>query len=134
MRVTAFAVVGALGFAVQLSLVAALTALAGWPVTAATAFAVEAAVLHNFCWHWRWTWRDRTGRRAAVAAQLLRFHLANGLASLVGNVLLSIALTRAGLNPVLANVGAVAAMSAANYALADRWVFSRPTVVQSPAR
>jgi putative flippase GtrA len=123
-RVTAFAVVGALGFAVQLAVVAVLTAFAGWPAAAATALGVEAAVLHNFIWHSRWTWRDRARSRATVGAPLLRFHLANGMISVAGNVLLSIVLTRGGLTPVLANAAAVAVMSAANYALADRWVFS----------
>ena len=122
MRVTAFVGVGALGFAVQLAVVAALTGLAGWPAAAATAVGVEAAVLHNFCWHRRWTWRDRT-RGATITSQLLRFHLASGITSLGGNVLLSIVLTRGGLNAVLANVAAVGMMSAANYALADRWAF-----------
>jgi putative flippase GtrA len=127
MRVTAFAVVGAMGFVVQLAVVAALTALAGWPAAAATTLGVEAAVLHNFFWHCQWTWQDRVHRGATVGAPLLRFHLANGATSLAGNVLLSIVLTRAGLTPVLANVAAVAAMSAANYALADRWAFGPAT-------
>jgi putative flippase GtrA len=122
-RVTAFAGVGAIGFAVQLGVVAALTGLAGWPAAAATAVGVEAAVLHNFCWHRRWTWRDRTRGRAALISQLLRFQLANGITSLAGNVLLSVVLTRGGLNAVLANVTAVGLMSAANYVLADRWAF-----------
>ena len=122
MRVSAFAGVGALGFVVQLAVVAALIGLARWPAPAATALGVEAAVLHNFAWHRRWTWRDRVG--SGIRSQLLRFHLANGLTSLAGNVLLSIVLTRAGLNPLVANAIAVAMISVANYAVADRWVFS----------
>jgi putative flippase GtrA len=120
MRVSAFAGVGVLGFVVQLAVVAALIGLARWPAPAATALGVEAAVLHNFAWHRRWTWRDRVG---SIRSQLLRFHLANGLTSLAGNVLLSIGLTRAGLNPLLANAIAVAMISFVNYALTDRWVF-----------
>ena len=27
----------------------------------ATLVAVEAAILSNFVWHYRWTWRDRSG-------------------------------------------------------------------------
>jgi len=121
--------VGALGFVVQLALVAALTEVARWPAPGATALAVEVAVLHNFVWHWRWTWRDRSGSR--VASQLLRFHLANGITSLAGNVLLSTVLTCAGLRPVLTNGVAVGVMSVANFALADRWVFSVVTGVRS---
>jgi putative flippase GtrA len=121
MRVSAFAGVGALGFVVQLAVVAALIGLARWPAPAATALGVEAAVLHNFAWHRRWTWRDRG--RSPIASQLVRLHFANGLTSLAGNVGLSIALTGAGLNALLANAIAVGAMSVVNYALADGWVF-----------
>jgi len=120
-RAATFACVGALGFAVQLAVVASLIGLARWPAPAATALGVEAAVLHNFAWHRRWTWRERG--ESPVASQLLRFHLANGVASLAGNVGLSIALTAAGLNPLLANAIAVGVMSAVNYLVADRWVF-----------
>ncbi len=56
----------------------------------ATAVGIEAAVLHNFCWHERWTWADRrTGRAAGVALRLLRFHAANALISLAGSLMLT---------------------------------------------
>jgi len=120
-RPTAFASVGALGFAVQLAVVAVLIGPGRWPAPAATALGVEAAVLHNFVWHRRWTWRERSG--SSLAWQLRRFHLANGVTSLAGNVLLSTVLTRAGLHALLANAIAVGVMSVVNYSLADRWVF-----------
>ena len=50
--------VGAGGFMVQVVTLHALAA-AGLPYTVATALAVEAAILHNFIWHERWTWGDR---------------------------------------------------------------------------
>jgi putative flippase GtrA len=59
MRAAAFVIVGALGFVVQIAALAALLA-AGCPYLIATAAAVEVAVLHNFAWHERWTWADRT--------------------------------------------------------------------------
>src|SRR5207237_721408 len=107
-RVSAFACVGGLGFAVQIAVVAALTGLAGWHGAAATAAGVEAAVLHNFVWHCRWTWRDRADVGGGTAARLLRFHLANGLTSIAGNVIISIVLMRAGVGAVVANTVAVA--------------------------
>ena len=51
--------VGAIGIVVQL---AAPAILKGWlqvEYLLATALAVEAAVLHNFIWHERWTWAER---------------------------------------------------------------------------
>jgi putative flippase GtrA len=134
MRVTTFAGVGAMGFVVQLAAVAALTGPAGWPTPAATALGVEAAVLHNFVCHCRWTWRDRVRGGAAITSQLVRFHLANGLTSLAGNVLLSIVLIQADLSPVVANALAVAMVSVANFALADRWVFSGHQCHESESR
>jgi putative flippase GtrA len=117
--------VGAIGSAVQIGAVTALTAVAHWPAVPATAAAVEAAVLHNFVWHERWTWRDRAQTRGGLGGRLLRFHVANGVTSIAGNVIISAALTRAGLGAIPANVIAVGVMSAMNYALADQWVFGR---------
>jgi putative flippase GtrA len=59
-RLTRFMTVGALGFAVQIAAFVILTAVAGWPWLPATIVAVELAVVHNFLWHDRWTWRDRS--------------------------------------------------------------------------
>ena len=51
--------VGALGSGLQLALVAVLVRAAGVHYLWATAAGIEAAVLHNFCWHECWTWADR---------------------------------------------------------------------------
>ncbi|MGE5244870.1 MAG: GtrA family protein [Betaproteobacteria bacterium] len=125
MRGTAFAVVGALGFVVQIGTVAALTRLAGWNAASATAAAVELAVLHNFLWHERWTWADRIGRGATGAVRrLARFHLANGATSMGANVLgVWAAAALFGLDPIAANVAAVVCTGALNFITLDRWVF-----------
>ena len=69
--------VGALGSGLQLALVALLVRAAGVHYLWATAAGIEAAVLHNFCWHECWTWRDRRATvGSAVARRLLRFLLA----------------------------------------------------------
>jgi hypothetical protein len=51
----------------------------------ATAVAVAGAVIHNFAWHRRWTWRDRAHDRVVTA--FVRFALANGAVSLAGNIM-----------------------------------------------
>ena len=84
---------------VQLTALALLTH-AGWPVLLATALAVEAAVLHNFVWHERWTWSDRPVRGPQRLARLGQFHLANGAVSLGGNVVVMFALQTLGGLPV----------------------------------
>jgi putative flippase GtrA len=127
-RGVAFVAVGVGGFVVQIVGLALLTS-AGWPLMLATAVAVEAAVLHNFCWHERWTWKDRqhSGRRIS---RLVRFHAANGLVSIVANVLLTSFLARTFHMPAVpANTLAVGIAAIANFLAADRWVFVRTAPV-----
>jgi len=131
--------VGALGFALQLALLALLLRL-GLHYLAATALAVELTVLHNFAWHERWTWSDRpagagspsTGLRAGPstglstgrAQRLWRFHAANGLVSLAGNlILMRLLVGLLGLPPVLANLIAVLTCALVNFTASDRFVF-----------
>ena len=125
-RVPAFIGAGAIGFIIQLSALGLLTIVAGWPYPAATAFAVELAVIHNFVWHQRWTWRDRVDSRTGVLGRFLRYQVTAGATSVAGNLLCtSLLVEQAGIPVVLANVVAVAAMSVANFMLSDRWVFMR---------
>jgi putative flippase GtrA len=124
-RWLAFNAVGALGIGVQLGLLAVLVHLCGLHYLPATAVAVEAAVLHNFVWHQRWTWKDRPGAGVRTAlSRLGRFHLLNGLVSLGGNLGLMAVLAGAlRLDPVLANVVAIAACSLVNFAASETLVF-----------
>jgi putative flippase GtrA len=118
-----FNLVGAVGMAVQLGTLALLDHV--WPghYLWATAAALEATLLHNFVWHLNYTWRDRR-RHAGVLGQCLRFHLANGAVSLVGNLALMRLLVEGARMPVLpANALAILACSLVNFALGDQWVF-----------
>ena len=60
-----------------------------------TAAAIEVTLLHNFVWHVLYTWRDRRGY-LEVLGSLLRFHLSNGVISMVGNLALMRLLVREG--------------------------------------
>ena len=123
-RWIAFNVVGLVGVGVQVATLAALIATTRLPLVLVTLVAVEVAVLHNFAWHDRWTWRDRAVN-GGRSRRLARFHAANGAVSLVGNLVLTWWLvTRGGLHPVAANAVAIAACSVVNFALGDRWVFA----------
>jgi putative flippase GtrA len=120
-----FNLVGIAGFGVQLAVLFLLKRLFGLNYLLSTALAVEAAVLHNFFWHERVTWADvarplSSGR----LGRLLRFHAANGLISLAGNVVLSWVLVEyAGVYYLLANGISVVFCSAVNFVLSDRFVF-----------
>jgi putative flippase GtrA len=120
-----FNAVGAMGVAVQL---AALSLLVGWMgvnYLAATALAVEAAVLHNFAWHERFTWKDRRAvTRRERAMRLARFNLTNGAISIGGNLVMMRVLAGAlGLNYLAANLAAIAVLSLANFAVSHTYVF-----------
>ena len=124
-RATAFLSVGAIGFVLQMSAMALLTA-AGWPYASAAVVAVEAAVLNNFFWHERWTWRDRALTSGALS-RLARFHFSTGLTSIVGSLVFTALLVEwAGAPVLLANAAAVVLTAVANFLVADRWVFARP--------
>jgi putative flippase GtrA len=125
LRIGAFVAVGAVGFLIQLAVLAALLA-AGWPYLPSTAVAVEAAVLHNFLWHERWTWADRTAGRPGAAARLVRFNLTTGSTSIAGNVaFMALYVGVFGIDPLVANALAVASTTIANFLIADRCVFVR---------
>jgi putative flippase GtrA len=88
----------------------------------ATAVAIEIAVLHNFVWHVHYTWRDR--RDGSAGIQLVRFHLSNGLVSMVGSLLLMRVLVQDAHLPVLvANGVAIVCCGVANFGLSDAWAF-----------
>ncbi len=68
-----FNAVGSIGIIVQL---VALATFKGWlqlDYLWATALAVEAAVIHNFFWHERFTWVDRLARKPALSDAFMRF-------------------------------------------------------------
>jgi putative flippase GtrA len=54
-----FNAVGAIGIGVQLAVLVGLKSGLHLSYLLATALAVEAAVVHNFLWHERYTWADR---------------------------------------------------------------------------
>jgi putative flippase GtrA len=123
-RTAKFAFVGTIGMAVQLATLQALTAT-GCHYLWATGLAVEAAVLHNFIWHQRFTWSDRGGVLvAATAVRLLRFHLSNGAISILGSLLFMRWLVgQMGMRVLVANLVTIAACSIGNFLASDRWVF-----------
>jgi putative flippase GtrA len=148
-RLTRFIAVGALGFVLQVGALAVLMAVVHWPWLPATIVAVQLAIVHNFLWHERWTWRDRVSatvvgqgrpltRRAfsttrpqrliagveSVSMRFVKFALTTGVTSIAGNVaLMAVCVTVIGLPAIAANVAAVATLSVLNFMMSDRWVF-----------
>jgi putative flippase GtrA len=118
-----FNLVGAVGMAVQLGTLALIKRAAPGHYMLATAAALEITLLHNFVWHVHYTWRDRR-YRSALAAQLVRFHFANGLVSMAGNLaLMPVLVEGARLPVVVANAIAILCCSIVNFLLGDLWAF-----------
>jgi putative flippase GtrA len=78
-----FSMVGLLGIGAQLLAMEMFAGGLRLPTLVASPLAVEFAVLHNFLWHWRWSFAGaESGLRFWPA--MLRFHLTNGVISLLG--------------------------------------------------
>jgi putative flippase GtrA len=125
-----FNFVGGIGVFVQLAALSFLRSGLRFDYLLATALAVETAVIHNFLWHERFTWRDRPSAHAMESLRrFLKFNATNGAVSIVGNLLIMRALV-AGfqMNYVAANLVAVGVCSLANFLLSDRLVFESETV------
>src|SRR5712691_6950123 len=112
-----FNAVGAIGIGVQLSVLLSLKGGFHFSYLLATARAVEAAVVHNFLWHERYTWADRvqpSWRRSL--ARLARFNLTTGGVSMVGNLALMRVMVGAGhMNYLVANGIAIVVCSLASF-------------------
>ena len=127
-RWMAFSAVGLLGIVVHVSLLLLLTSGLEVHYLVATVLAVEATVLHNFLWHERWTWLDRTHLAPSRSwARLLRFNLATGCVSITGNLILMRLYAGAlHLPTLLAALFSIASCWLLNFVVADRLVFRCP--------
>jgi putative flippase GtrA len=116
-----FNVVGGVGILVQLAVLAVLKGGLRFDYLLATTLAVEAAVVHNYLWHERFTWKDRPGKDRFW--RLVRFNLSNGVISIVGNLVVMKVLVGVGINYLVANLVAIAGCSILNFVVSDRFVF-----------
>jgi len=120
-----FNAVGGLGIGVQLAVL--LTLKSGFRLSylSATALAVEAAVIHNFLWHERYTWADRVRPSWSTSLpRLLRFNFTTGAISIAGNLALMKLLVGLGhLNYVVANGVAIVLCSLVNFLISEELIF-----------
>jgi putative flippase GtrA len=118
-----FNLVGAMGMAVQLTALALFNRWFSGHYLYASAAAIELTLLHNFTWHLHYTWRDRRDP-ATPLRQLIRFHLSNGLVSMLGNLaLMRLLVHQAHLPLLIANTIAILCCSIANFCLGNNWAF-----------
>ena len=131
-RFLRFNLVGLLGIVTQLAILALLNRAIPTRYLLTSTLAVELTLLHNFAWHLRYTWPQSKVTRRSASIALLRFHLSNGLTSLLGNLALMRAFVRSFHAPILlANALAIACCGLANFFLAHHWVFSQSTLTHT---
>ena len=122
-----FNLVGALGIAVQMAAFALFFSALHWNYLAATALAVETAVLHNFVWHEHYTWKHLPrGSARDVAWRLLRFHAGNGVISILGNLaFMRLFVGALHIPHYVASALAIALCSVLNFAASEWFVFRK---------
>jgi putative flippase GtrA len=120
-----FTAAGAAGFVVQFTVLVALTTFTGLHYAAATAIAVEAAILVNYAWHVRWTWSDRPASSGRDQWQrLARFNALTAATSIAGSVVITVLLVESlGVPLLAANIASVAVLSGVNFVGANTLVF-----------
>ena len=127
-----FNLIGLVGIAFQLAILWILTQL-GVGYLAASSAAIMLTVVHNFGWHWVWTWADRMPRLPPAIA-FARFFMANGLVSLMSNLaLMPLVAGRLGLPPVPSNLIVIVVAGVLNFGLADRVAFRAAPVSSEDA-
>jgi len=120
-----FNFVGGIGIGVQFAALLLLKGVLHFHYLAATAIAVEAAVVHNFVWHEQFTWADRvhpSWRRSIP--RFARFNSTTGAVSILGNLALMKVMVGYGhINYLAANAIAIGLCSLANFLVSEEWVF-----------
>jgi putative flippase GtrA len=122
-----FNVVGALGIVVQMGAIVLLFRVLHLNYMLATGLAVETAVLHNFAWHERYTWKHLPrGAARDVAWRLVRFHAGNGAISILGNLaLMRLFVGSLHIHYLIASGLAIALCSLLNFAASEWFVFRK---------
>lgn len=122
-----FNAVGALGIAVQLVVLLSLKGGLHLGYLPSTAIAVEAAAVHNFLWHERYTWADRVRPSwRTLLPRLLRFNLTTGGVSIGGNLaLMRLTVGLWHVNYLTANGVAIVLCSLVNFLVSEEWVFEK---------
>jgi dolichol-phosphate mannosyltransferase len=127
LRFAKWTFVGGLGLGIKTGVLVLGHEWMGLDYLAATVLAVEAAILHNFCWHQCWTWRDRPVDGLSVAVRLMRFHAGTAMVAFVVNVVFMRLLVEfAGMHYVFASLLCAPAVGLVNFVIAEFLIFGQP--------
>jgi dolichol-phosphate mannosyltransferase len=116
-----FGLVGASGYVVNLAVYTAALQLAGFDFRVASATAFLVAVLNNFFWNRRWTFRARDGHAGFQAA---RFFVVSICAWAVSLGILQLLVVEAGVEKVAAQAIAIVLATPFNFLGNKLWSFA----------
>jgi putative flippase GtrA len=119
-RILKFACVGSIGIVINTGALYILSRWLGLPLAAASAIAVELAIISNYVINDRWTFSSR----AISLRRFAKFNVAS-LSGLSVNVATVWLLTRIGVYFIAANLLGITLGFASNYALSSVWVWGR---------
>jgi dolichol-phosphate mannosyltransferase len=119
-RFIRFAAVGFSGVIVDMGLLFLLSdpTMLGWGLTRSKLIAAEMAILNNFTWNDRWTFRDLSAQQHGVRQRLRRlgkFQLICLAGVAINTILLNLQFNLLGMNRYLANAVAIAAVTGWNF-------------------
>jgi len=114
-----FGVVGITGVLVNSLILLLAHGIAGLPLLLASPLAVEVAILHNYLWNDRWTFRSQ----GFSALRLAKFNLASLGGMVVASGTLYLLAERWGFPYLLANLVGVAAASILNFSASLLWIW-----------
>ena len=117
--------IGVMGVGVQILVLILLTSLFEMNYFVATLIAVQCALIHNFFWHQRWTWRTNMSlSKKESFRRFLRFNSSSGTISMIGNLGFTALLVQAIHLPyIFCNLLAIGACNIANFLFAHNFVF-----------
>ena len=121
-RLAKYGIVGLSGVGVDMALLYLLSdaSTLGLGLTRSKLIAAEVALLNNFVWNDRWTFRDLARQDPGISAwfrRLWRFHLVCLTGVAINVVLLNVLFNAFGMNRYAANLIAIALVTAWNFAL-----------------
>jgi dolichol-phosphate mannosyltransferase len=120
-----FNTIGIMGTGVQISLIFFLRTFFHLNYLVATLIAVQCALIHNFFWHQRWTWKNSisSGKKKSFQ-RFLRFNSTSGTISMMGNLGFTSMLVQSVHLPYLVcNLLAIGGCNILNFVLAHNFAF-----------
>lgn len=120
-----FNAIGTMGVGVQLLLLYLLKGLFHLDSIVSTIVAVQCALIHNFFWHQRWTWKSNLpATRRESLRRFIKFNSSSGSISILGNLgFTSLIVQAVHLPYLISNLFAIMTCNIANFLLARNFAF-----------